>query len=379
MSIFNQNIKSPLEVKVEWVRNTSTPPLTLSISALMLNKDDVINKLEDFVFYGSPNNGSDIISSDKSITCDALNFDKGFGTESSYKMNLELGKVSNTIDRINIVVSINTKANDTHLPAFDSLTKATFSIKDAAGLTFTTELNKTGESSCRCITVGLVRRYAQSWRFEEEMELKLGGLELVYNEYMSDSIINSNPFSSIGDLTIIENKYKETVRKTKITKDGTKNIIERTVEVISTKIGQLTGKEEPRKPWKDHRPKGNRVQPTESEQVYEVEHKEKPWKKNIRPAAVVSDNVQPVESSEIPKQLDSNKKPWKRGRVIQQVDTSNVAVEQVVNVETNDVPKRKFPKVKRPTVEVEQKGKVETPKAPTSSTKRKFPKVKKNS
>ena len=121
------------------------------------------------------------------------------------------------------------------------------------------------------------------------------------------------------------------------------------------------------------------MQPTESEQVYKVERKEKPWKKNIRPAAVVSDNVQPVESSEIPKQLDSNKKPWKRGRVIQQVDTSNVAVEQVVNVETNDVPKRKFPKVKRPTVEVEQKGKVETPKAPTSSTKRKFPKVKKNS
>ena len=65
MSIFNQNLKSPLEVKVEWVRNTSTPPLTLSISALMLNKDDVINKLEDFVFYGTPNNGSDIISSDK--------------------------------------------------------------------------------------------------------------------------------------------------------------------------------------------------------------------------------------------------------------------------------------------------------------------------
>lgn len=250
MSIFNQNLKSPLEVKVEWVRNTSTPPLTLSISALMLNKDDVINKLEDFVFYGTPNNGSDIISSDKSVTCDALNFDKGFGTESSYKMNLELGKVSDTIDRINIVVSINTKANDTNLPAFDSLTKATFSIKDAAGLTFTTELNKTGESSCRCITVGLVRRYAQSWRFEEEMELKLGGLELVYNEYMSDSIISSNPFSRIGDLSIIENRYKETTKTTSISKDGSKSIIEKTVEMISTQFGKIAGAIEPQKPWK---------------------------------------------------------------------------------------------------------------------------------
>ena len=94
---------------------------------------------------------------------------------------------------------------------------------------------------------------------------------------------------------------------------------------------------------------------------------------------MVSGNVKPVESSEVPKQRDSNKKPWKRGKVIQQVDTTNVAVEQVVNVEPNDVPKRKFPKVKRPTVEAEQKGKVETHKAPISSTKRKFPKVKKNS
>lgn len=67
------------------------------------------------------------------------------------------------------------------------------------------------------------------------MELTLGGLELVYNEYMCDSIINSNPFSKIGDLSIIENKYKETIKNTIISKDGTKNIIERTVEVISTK------------------------------------------------------------------------------------------------------------------------------------------------
>lgn len=244
-----QDLKSPIEVKVDWKRHSTIPPLTLSISALMLNNEDVINRLEDFVFYGTPNNGSDIISSDKSVTCDALNFEKGFGTESSYKMNLDLGKVSNTIDRINIVVSINTKANDTHLPAFDSLTKATFSIKDAAGLTFTTELNKTGESSCRCITVGLVRRYAQSWRFEEEMELKLGGLELVYNEYMCDSIINSNPFSKIGDLTIIEKKYKETEENTQITKDGDISIIKKVKEYTSTTIKKISdlGKDAPKR------------------------------------------------------------------------------------------------------------------------------------
>lgn len=241
MSIFYQNLKSPLEVKVEWVRNSSIPPLTLSISALMLNKENVINKLEDFVFYGTPNNGSNIISSDKSVTCDALNFKKGFGTESSYKMKLDLGNVSDAIDRINIVVSINTKDNATQLPAFDSLTKATFSIRDAAGLTFTTDLNKTGESSCQCITVGLVRRYAQSWRFEEEMELKLGGLELVYNEYMSDYIIKNNPFSKIGDLSIIENRYKVKEHRTEILPDGSKYIFKKSKEVIITAIDRITG------------------------------------------------------------------------------------------------------------------------------------------
>ena len=244
MNIFNQNLKSPLEVKVEWVRNSSVPPLTLSISALMLNKDNVINKLEDFIFYGTPNNGNDIISSDKSVTCDALNFEKGFGTESSYKMNLELGKVSDSIDRINIVVSINTKEDGSQLPAFDSLTKAVFSIRDAAGLTFTAELNKTGESSCRCITVGLVRRYALFWRFEEEMELKLGGLELIYNEYMSDSIVKSKPFSVIGDLNVIENIYKEKEKKTEIFPDGSKKIFEKSKEFIITTIGQIKGSTE---------------------------------------------------------------------------------------------------------------------------------------
>ena len=47
------NLQSPLAVKVEWKRNYAEPPLTLSISALMLNqRTGLIDKLEDFVFYG---------------------------------------------------------------------------------------------------------------------------------------------------------------------------------------------------------------------------------------------------------------------------------------------------------------------------------------
>lgn len=310
MSIFNQNLKSPLEVKVEWGRTSSKPPLTLSISALMLNKDNVINKLEDFVFYGTPSSGNDIISSDKSITCDAINFKDGFGTESSYKMNLELGKVSESIDRINIVVSVNVKGDSAILPAFDSLTKAIFSIKDATGLTFIAKLNKTGESSCRCITVGLVRRYAQFWRFEEEMELKLGGLELVYNEYMSDSILKSYPFSKIGDLSLIENRYKETTKTTHISKDGSKSIIEKTVDMISTQWGKIAGTIEPQKPWKVAIPTAPKVGGNSTE--VNSEEKSCPKEGNKRSAQFpkqhkTEDDIETKEST--PK--GGEHKPWR--------------------------------------------------------------------
>lgn len=353
MNIFNQNLKSPLEVKVEWVRNTSTPPLTLSISALMLNKDDVINKLEDFVFYGTPNNGSDIISADKSVTCDILNFDKGFGTESSYKMNLDLGKVSEAIDRINIVVSINTKGDDIQLPAFDSLIKATFSIKDGNGLSFKTELNKNKESLCRCIQVGLVKRYEGSWRFEEELEFKLGGLELVYNDYMNESIINNFPFSTIGDLCVLEKRYKETTKTTNISKDGSKSIIEKTVEMISTQLGKIADAIEPQKPWKGLIPTssnpGANSTSVNSEKSMSTKGQKK-WSAHI-PQQHVNENVDkeneksapphsvhkpwrdqipysPIESRTsdgASKQLDDNKNPLGKNRKKQIVSQSDVS------------------------------------------------------
>jgi len=374
MSIFNQNLKSPLEVKVEWRRTSSKPPLTLSISALMLNKDNVINKLEDFVFYGTPSNGNDIISSDKSITCDAINFKDGFGTESSYKMNLELSKVSESIDRINIVVSINAKGDSSILPAFDSLTKAIFSIKDAAGLTFIAELNKTGESLCRCITVGLVRRYGNSWRFEEEMELKLGGLELIYDEYMCDSIINNTPFNVIGDLSIIENKYKETIKQTTITKGGRKNVFERTVEVISTQIGKLTGASEPQKPWKGHRARHNpeSIEVTNITSQEDNKNKRKPWKGKTKTTEIKSDMTGQFASRN-KVQVQQTHKPWKNQNPKQKLDDDKTPSAPIQTSEPDTGGKRKFPKVKRPDMQSDSQG----ISASSSTPKRKFPKIKK--
>lgn len=373
MSIFNQNLKSPLEVKVEWGRTSSKPPLTLSVSALMLNKDNVINKLEDFVFYGTPSNGNDIISADKSITCDAINFKDGFGTESSYKMNLELGKVSESIDRINIVVSVNVKGDSFILPAFDSLTKAIFSIKDAEGLTFIAELNKTGESLCRCITVGLVRRYGNSWRFEEEMELKLGGLELVYDEYMCNSIIYNTPFNEIGDLSIIENKYKETIKKTTITKGGHKNVFERTIEVISTQIGKLAGSSETQKPWRGHRPRHNSesIEVTKISPQEDNKNKRKPWKGKTKTTEINSDVTEQVTSRNKVQTQQSNK-PWRCQNPKLKLDNDKTTSAPIQISESETGGKRKFPKVKRPVVQSDSHD------ASTSSSTplRKFPKIK---
>ena len=245
-----KNLQSPLTVKVEWKRNSAEPPLTLSISALMLNqRTGLIDKLEDFVFYGSKMSNDGILSEDKSIKCDPVDFKKGFGTEGVYKMSIDLKKVKVDVDKIRIVVSINPKVEDYPQIGFDTLLTTQFTIEDSAGVSYSCDLAKDSDSGCRCIDIGLVKRWGDNWRFEEEMELMLGGLELVYNEYMCDSIINSNPFSKIGDLSIIENKYKETEENTKITKDGDISIIKKVKEYTTTTIKKISefGKDAPKR------------------------------------------------------------------------------------------------------------------------------------
>ena len=373
------NLQSPLTVKVEWKRNSAEPPLTLSISALMLNqRTGLIDKLEDFVFYGSKMSNDGILSEDKSIKCDPVDFKKGFGTEGVYKMSIDLKKVKVDVDKIRIVVSINPKVEDYPQIGFDTLLTTQFTIEDSAGVSYSCDLAKDSDSGCRCIDIGLVKRWGDNWRFEEEMELTLGGLELVYNEYMCDSIINSNPFSKIGDLSIIENKYKETIKNTIISKDGTKNIIERTVEVISTKIGQLTGKEEQQKPWKKHLPQKGSMTTVEMEpQKRGIGRKEKPWKKKVKTPDVPQETIPPVEQKN--DKGDSKKKPWKRGKSVN-VDkhyTDVVATKDVTK--TGMAEKRKFPKVKRPNIEDENTTKEVINEPQQIKRKRKFPKVKKNS
>ena len=142
------------------------------------------------------------------------------------------------------------------------------------------------------------------------MELKLGGLELVYNENMSDSIIKSYPFSTIGDLSLIENRYKETTKTTNISKDGSKSIIEKTVEMISTKLGKIAGTSEPQKPWKVAIPTppivgGNSINIDPNEKTSPKE--EKKWSEQIPQKHKTENDIETKDST--PK--DGVQKPWR--------------------------------------------------------------------
>ena len=194
------NLQSPLAVKVEWKRNSAEPPLTLSISALMLNqRTGLIDKLEDFVFYGSKMSNDGILSEDKSIKCDPVDFKKGFGTEGVYKMSIDLKKVKVDVDKIRIVVSINPRfENESY--GFDNMIKAEVIICDNNGTSYFYDLKKDAESNCRCVDIGLVKRWGDCWRFEETLQGYFGGLEYAYNDNSSKLL----DFKSFGLICIVE-------------------------------------------------------------------------------------------------------------------------------------------------------------------------------
>lgn len=194
------NLQSPLTVKVEWKRTSAEPPLTLSISALMLNqRTGLIDKLEDFVFYGSKMSNDGILSEDKSIKCDPVDFKNGFGTESVYKMSIDLNQIKKSVDKVRIVVSINPRT-EAESYGFDNMLKAEVEIRDYNGTSYFCDLIKDSESNCRCVDIGLVKRWGDSWRFEETLQGYLGGLEYAYND--NSSMLPD--FKSFGLICIVE-------------------------------------------------------------------------------------------------------------------------------------------------------------------------------
>ena len=171
------NLRSPIDVKIEWKRQTASNPFTLSISAFLLNKKGVVNKMEDFVFYGNRNNGTGtILNSNNSVRCDALNIPSCFNTENAYRMALNLNSISQDVNHIRLIVSVVPEDYSDKTSSFENISNAKFTFKDSGGFFYQSELNHNVEPDCRCIEICLVQRFGNSWRFYEEKVARIGGL-----------------------------------------------------------------------------------------------------------------------------------------------------------------------------------------------------------
>lgn len=243
------NLQSPLKVKIEWCRHTDTPPLTLSISALLLNKDNLVDKLEDFVFYGTPSNdGKEISTKDGGVKCDSLDFKKGFGTGADYHMTIDLNKINPNISKVRIIASIVSKnETDGNIPGFDNLIKACFSITDGAGKVYSCDLERETESMSRSVDVAIVQRWDKNWRFVEELIFHSGGLDIIYDDdsYVSEHVSNKNPFFEIGNLFEIEHSYERQITVKRDGKVGSFSRVDKFIEKITGRYKRPTKSKDP--------------------------------------------------------------------------------------------------------------------------------------
>ena len=237
------NLQSPLQLKIEWGRINNTPPLALSISALLLNAySGVVDKFEDFVFYGSNStDGKKITSPDGGIMCDTL-LRKGFGTSGEYCMTIDLAKINSDVSKIRVIASIDAKGkDDLDNVGFDTLSKAKFTLKDNAGNTYQCNLENESDTRCRSVDVAIVQRWDKNWRFVEELTFHMGGLDVIYGDdsYVSDYVSRDKPFEEYGDIVKIEETWKRTEMTTRTGRTGEKirKTVTKVVKVVTGGFG----------------------------------------------------------------------------------------------------------------------------------------------
>lgn len=277
------NLQSPLQLKIEWGRINNTPPLALSISALLLNAaSGVVDKFEDFVFYGSTStDGKKITSPDGGIMCDTL-LRKGFGTSGEYCMTIDLAKINTEVSKIRIIASIDAKGKENlDTVGFDTLSKARFTLKDNAGSTYQCDLENESDSHCRSVDVAIVQRWDKNWRFMEELTFHMGGLDMIYSDdsYVSDFVSRDKPFEECGDIVKIEETWKRTEKTIRIGRTGKKfgSTVTKVVEIVTEVLGM---DDEDERTFKQNIP-NRKVSHTESGQL--PQKQVKPKLKDERP------------------------------------------------------------------------------------------------
>lgn len=352
------NLQSPLQLKMEWSRIQNTPPLTLSISALLLNRDSgLVDRFEDFVFYGSPSvDGKKITSHDGGIMCDTL-LRKGFGTSGEYSMTIDLAKINAEVSKIRVIASIDAKGkDDLDIVGFDTLSKARFSLKDSAGSTYQCDLVNESDSLCRSVDVAIVQRWDKNWRFVEELTFHMGGLDVIYGDdsYVSDFVSRDKPFEECGDIVKIEETWKRIEMTTRLGKTGEK--IRKTVTKVVKVVTEGLGIDEGERGYKQNIP-NRKVSHTEFGQLPKKQVETNP-KKEGRPQKPRIKRQPLVDTPR--KQTTQDTKPVvdvspPRGRIIKRnldkTEDRNKADSEaksvISNIDGNNRPSKRHPIVKR--------------------------------
>lgn len=357
------NLKSPLNIKIEWCRKTETPPITLSISALLLNKEtNLVDKIEDFVFYGTPPSvdSKRISTENGGVKCDTLDFKKGFGTGAKYEMNIDLDKINKDISKVRIIACIIPKNEySDSVPGFDNLAKARFTLKDGAGNVYWCDLEKNVDSLSRSVDVAIVQRWDKNWRLIEELIFHHGGLQLIYNDdsYVSDLVSREQSFEEIADLVKIEEVWKRTRTTTRMNKAG-KKIVTTVTNVLQTCTETLGITEEKEiKRGRIVKRKVRSVKPNiQNSKNIEPKTEEQRSKRPIvsRKSKVV-DRVEEVKASKHP--INDGRKT--KGKIIKRQQKDDVDLAKLISVDQSGIPipesnkgnsnnsKRKHPVIRR--------------------------------
>ena len=153
----NPNL-SQLSVNLDWQADSS---IELDVSAFLLNSTDKVSSDDDFVFYGNPNHFSNSVK------------------VQGNKINIDLPRVPNNVDKIAVTLTIYSKHN------FSQVKNSIIKVNDILSFDFGQEL-----STETAIVVAEIYRHKGEWKFNAVGAGFNGGLEALCKNFgveVSDS------------------------------------------------------------------------------------------------------------------------------------------------------------------------------------------------
>lgn len=188
MNLDTHNLKSPLLVTLSWSESPSSMSF-LDLSAFMI-EDGQIRELDDFIFYGSKpdEDGRKVVAKNG---CIVLKDHNTCNSCTQQCMSIDLEKVDKRIKQIILVVS----SDSEHQLSKYSEAQIVLTDSDVQQKEYKMSLDENGDEHIRCMLIGNVYRYGDSWRYEEDGSTLNGGLDIAYNHFVPKQIREKIPFN----------------------------------------------------------------------------------------------------------------------------------------------------------------------------------------